>query len=635
MIEPRPWRPPPGGPAGPTRPARAVGAGPLTRAGGPGRLARTLGAVRSGRRWRSLPAALLAIVLPVGVAVVGVHRGDPATRPAVRYASAWLASRAIGALTLVDGVSAEVAATVPVAPPGSPFTVTQQGRAGYVTAPPGPLVRVDGATHAPRPVDVPSGELSALAGDDRYLWGLRRDGGLTRFADAPAVPRAFAPPAGAGPGGAGPAVTGSAGSTGGARRLVVTGAGPVLVDADARRAYLLSPERGEVVHELPVDIGPDDLVSGVPDGPWLLAVRPADATLLRCEVRADTCSGRTTLVGAGPELGAAVGARGAVFVPDRGAGVVRIVDLAGGPGAATERLADPGARVELSVAGGVVFLNDPDGPAAAVVAADGSARRLVKYGGAPPAGPPATATPPPTASSAPPGPSPRPGPTDRSASPTPSRTPSRSPTPSPSRTRTPSPTPSTPRNPYLREHDRLVLDDPMTRNTGRWSNDNDATGTCRFASDGYHVESSNGHRFHECYGDLRVEDFTYEVRFHFGTARAAGVFVRQSGDGSWYFAMIGRSGTVWLSKGVAGVPEDPDLFTGSVDPPDPNGWHRLAVTGVGDTLTVYVDGERVGSITDGQFDAGPIGVFTDGGRAPDGADPHGETIFRDVRVWRP
>ncbi|MEV4757124.1 family 16 glycoside hydrolase [Micromonospora sp. NPDC049559] len=190
-------------------------------------------------------------------------------------------------------------------------------------------------------------------------------------------------------------------------------------------------------------------------------------------------------------------------------------------------------------------------------------------------------------------------------------------------------------NPYPPGHRTVLLDQAMVAENGGWRNLNSGTGTCRFGPDGYHVASTGGNKYHECYGTKSVRDFTYEVEFSFGTARAAGIFFRQSGEGSWYFAEVGRSGTVWLSKGVAGSPADPDLFTGQAPAPDPARRHRLAVTAVGDRFAVYVDGERVGEMTDGQFAEGGIGVFTDGGKAPDGTDPDGETVFHHVRLWQP
>jgi len=200
-------------------------------------------------------------------------------------------------------------------------------------------------------------------------------------------------------------------------------------------------------------------------------------------------------------------------------------------------------------------------------------------------------------------------------------------------TATPAPSGALPDgNPYPPGHQTRVLDEPMIAENGRWSNFRPDNGTCRFAEDGLHVGANN--YYHECYGTTSVQDFTYEVEFSFGTAKVAGIFFRQSGDGSWYWAMVGRSGKVWLSKGVNGAPVEPDLFTGSVAPLDPGQRHRLAVTGVGSQLTVYVDGERVGTVTDRQFTEGRIGVYTDGGRA-DGTGPSGETIFHHVRVWAP
>lgn len=219
--------------------------------------------------------------------------------------------------------------------------------------------------------------------------------------------------------------------------------------------------------------------------------------------------------------------------------------------------------------------------------------------------------------------------------PTPTTTSTSTPTPTTAEPTTPQttpPPPTTDPNPYVATQQTLVLKDPLTKSDSKWGNDNSGTGTCAFKSDGMHVGANN--YFHECYGRTSVRDFTLEVEFSFSTAKVAGVFFRQSGSGSWYFAGVGRiSGNVWISKGVDGQAVDPELFIKEQTPLDASTWHKLAVTGIGKTLTVYVDGKKVGSGTDAQFTNGPIGLYTDGGRA-DGSGPAAETIFRNARVWR-
>ncbi|MGY0231968.1 family 16 glycoside hydrolase [Longispora urticae] len=192
------------------------------------------------------------------------------------------------------------------------------------------------------------------------------------------------------------------------------------------------------------------------------------------------------------------------------------------------------------------------------------------------------------------------------------------------------PSPGTP-NPYRPSHATLVLNDPMTSGS-RWQNLSDNTGTCPVRGDGLHATATN--KYHECYNNTSATDYTYEVQFSFGTARAAGLFFRQSGPGSWYLVEIGRSGHVWLGKGVAGNPE-PDLAEAYLSAPDPGTFHTLAVVAHGTSLTVHLDGGKVLAATDPTFSRGSIGVFTDGGRAPDGVDPVAESVFRNARVWTP
>src|SRR5215217_2538750 len=90
-------------------------------------------ALRLGRRSplvsRSVVAALVIAPLTL-TAVAG--RGNAPVELAPGNGAAWLASPQLGVVTLLDGVSREVAATVPVAPAGHRLEVTQSGPSAYV-----------------------------------------------------------------------------------------------------------------------------------------------------------------------------------------------------------------------------------------------------------------------------------------------------------------------------------------------------------------------------------------------------------------------------------------------------------------------------------------------------------------------
>lgn len=221
--------------------------------------------------------------------------------------------------------------------------------------------------------------------------------------------------------------------------------------------------------------------------------------------------------------------------------------------------------------------------------------------------------------------------------PTPTPSPTSSPTPDPVVSTEPPPPPPSQSdspvvpNPYLPAQRTLVLSDSLTKASSRWANDNPASGGCAFRSDGYHVTSPI--KYHECYGRTSVRDFTYEVEFRFPQARVAGLFFRQSGDGKWYSLYAGHSGHVWLVRNDGGGAEE-TLGEKYGPEPDADGWHKLAVTGVGGSFTVFLDGVKQFSAQDSAYRSGPIGLITDGGRPPNGEDANGDTVFRNARVWR-
>jgi hypothetical protein len=188
------------------------------------------------------------------------------------------------------------------------------------------------------------------------------------------------------------------------------------------------------------------------------------------------------------------------------------------------------------------------------------------------------------------------------------------------------PRPSPIRNPYVASQQSLVLSDSLLKPSNRWSNDTPATGGCAFKADGLHVSAPN--YYHECYGRISVTNFTYEVEYKFPGARVAGIFFRQSGSGQWYSVYIGHSGHVWLSR--PGIDAVGEMY---VTQPNPSGWHKLAVSAIGDKITVYAEGKQF-TATDATYSAGPVGLITDGGQPPNGDQAGGETVFRNVRIWR-
>ena len=361
-------------------------------------------------RKRALAVAVSGVIV-TGIAAAGRGQGYPAAQIPLRAGVAWLASNRVGQLALLDGSSAEIAARVPVARPGSLLAAAQQGMTGYaVNRSDGSIVRVDGATFRtvrrdavlPRARDefwavptanslyafdgrrgalavadpgtlAPREELLTLAAgvtpessavDARgRLWVLDRVSGDLVWVESGR--RRVRPGAG----------------TPGRALLTTVGGRIVLVDPPRSRAELLDPGSGMPRRSVPLGLGPGDAVSasGSAHGDKLYVVVGARRLLAVCSFEAGSCAAPVRL-GAGPgDLGAAVEARGRVLVPDFSLGRVWIADPARMSVVAKPDVFGRPLRFELLVRDGVVFYNDPDSEQAGVIELDGRIRRASKY----------------------------------------------------------------------------------------------------------------------------------------------------------------------------------------------------------------------------------------------------------------
>jgi hypothetical protein len=361
----------------------------------------------ASRRSKAVTAAMTVIVAVGGIAVAGYDRLFPADKPSFTSGSAWLSSREIGHATLVNGLTAEVTASVDIRARHQPVEISQFGLTAYIARPDGSIVRIDGATLSrttetsleaeydsggilpterdlflvssigravsadPQRLALRSEVLAGSSGghlaatDGRQLWVLNTtDGSLSRVGDG-RDPARFAPPIGpTGPGGA---------------ILAIADGHPVVVNAVGNTAHMLSPDHGAVLKTLRLEVGEGDLLAGSPDSRHLVVVDPSAATLRWCDLDGGICHGPLPVGAPGDELSQAVSLGGHAFVGNASAGSLTIVDLSTGRALETGMLFDPPVSFELLSRGGLVFINDPDSHRAGVVRADGTVTWIQKY----------------------------------------------------------------------------------------------------------------------------------------------------------------------------------------------------------------------------------------------------------------
>jgi hypothetical protein len=127
------------------------------------------------RGLRRLGATVAGACAVAGVVAAGGGSAVPPAELDLRGGGAWVASSAVGQLTLIDGGTAEVAARVAVAEPGSDLGSVQDGTVGYaLDRALGVVRRVDPATFVAAPgvevIEGARGELSAHpSGDVVYV----------------------------------------------------------------------------------------------------------------------------------------------------------------------------------------------------------------------------------------------------------------------------------------------------------------------------------------------------------------------------------------------------------------------------------------------------------------------------------
>jgi hypothetical protein len=390
---------------------------------------------RRGRRAVTVCLAAAAVVAPTSLAAF-LGSGNPLTGLPMAGGGAWLASPGVGLVTLVDGPSEQVAATlaVPVRR-GDRVDVTQAGSSAYVADDStGVVVRIDGATLSTgeptrfgkgvQGVDVATGggnvyvvdvgsrtanlvdpgslhvrdrqSLAARPGagqsvvdDTGRLWVLDSAGGGLAWVDR--------------------GVKGSEPTVGTASdRLTLAGGRPVLVDVQHGQVGWVGDD-GSVGDWSCLDVRGGDDVQLLPSSTQEVvyaAVRQS-GTLVGARVGQDDC-GFTVAVGKpGDALGGVTQSGRYVFVPNRTDGVTYVVDTQRRRVAGTFKLAKPGHQLELIPQDALVFYNDLDSQVAGVLTLQGEVwtrgKALNKYNPAHPGADvitppnPNTALPPPPA----------------------------------------------------------------------------------------------------------------------------------------------------------------------------------------------------------------------------------------------
>ncbi len=182
----------------------------------------------------------------------------------------------------------------------------------------------------------------------------------------------------------------------------------------------------------------------------------------------------------------------------------------------------------------------------------------------------------------------------------------------------------------------LALYDPLhdANSSPNWSTGSDNQGgSCAFTGGAYHVSESNLGTAYECFNSSSdFSNFAYEVQMQIMKGDAGGLLFRaNTTNNTNYIFYVGQDGSYELL--VCPSKTCHDLVKSSISSVIRQGLgqtNTVAVLVQGNTITLYVNNQKITSVTDSTLSHGEIGVvaspFTTGGHATDVA-------YSNAKVW--
>ena len=187
-------------------------------------------------------------------------------------------------------------------------------------------------------------------------------------------------------------------------------------------------------------------------------------------------------------------------------------------------------------------------------------------------------------------------------------------------------------NPYPPGRGILALNDALSDNSKGNNWDTNAT-NCAFTGGTYHVSAPNTSSLATCAArSTNFSNFAYEVQMTIIKGDTGGILFRANATNNtsyiFYVSQAGRYELVLC----------PGTTCHDIIPPAPspaiiqglNKPNLLAVVALGNTLTLYVNHQQVGQVTDSTFTSGQIGLaasaFATAGHPT-------EVMYSNVRVW--
>lgn len=189
-------------------------------------------------------------------------------------------------------------------------------------------------------------------------------------------------------------------------------------------------------------------------------------------------------------------------------------------------------------------------------------------------------------------------------------------------------------NPYPPNTGTLALIDPLKDNTGgnKWSETSGSDGSCGFNGGAYHVADTAPNFFVYCVAEnTSFSDFAYQVTMTIDKGDCGGIVFRVDlNTNSFYHFVVCQSGVMLLSvysnnnsgKVLIQAKASSAIQTGL------NAQNVIGVVAQGSSISVFINNQNVGSVTDSSLTSGSIGVIAEA------INNASDAFYSNAKVWK-
>jgi hypothetical protein len=174
----------------------------------------------------------------------------------------------------------------------------------------------------------------------------------------------------------------------------------------------------------------------------------------------------------------------------------------------------------------------------------------------------------------------------------------------------------------------VKLNDPLTDNSkgAGWRTDNN----CKFASDGYHASEATTNTYYTCPAlQTSYSNFTYQVTMNITQGSAAGITFRGDDANTKFYSFIfSQTGEYVLFLYTQSGVKPQTLQDSTTTTFHANQTNDLAVVARGNQISLYVNNQKLITISNGTYSSGQIGTIVYNLSGPV------EAVFSNAKVWQ-